>query len=117
MLLYDFGDVLALDIFFNELPNNSFKVVFPQLPVIAMIFVFIFCLYILELFVKNFKESLTLIWRLILLFLSILLTTAIDTFLLKASLINLFPSFFFPLIAKKISSLFISLELIFAWLK
>ena len=35
---------LTLDIFFNELPNNSFKVVFPQLPVIAIIFVFIFCL-------------------------------------------------------------------------
>ena len=44
LLLYDFGDVLTLDIFFNELPNNSFKVVFPQLPVIAIIFVFIFCL-------------------------------------------------------------------------
>ena len=40
-----------------------------------------------------------------------------DAFLLKASLINLFPSFFFPLIAKKISPFFISLELICAFFK
>jgi len=46
-----------------------------------------------------------------------LLTTAIDAFFLKASLTNLLPSFFTPLIAKKISSFFISLELILAFLK
>ena len=34
LLLYDFGEMLILDIFFRELPNNSFRVVFPQLPVI-----------------------------------------------------------------------------------
>ena len=94
------------------LPNNSFNVVFPQLPVIAIIFVFIFSLYNSELFVKNFRGSLILIWREIFIFFSILLTTAIDAFFLKASLINLLPSFFFPLIAKKISPFFISLEFI-----
>ena len=45
------------------------------------------------------------------------MTTAIDAFFLKASLINLLPSFFFPLIAKKMSSFFISLELILALFK
>jgi len=53
--------MLTLDIFFKELPNNSFRVVLPQLPVIAIIFVFIFSLKILELSVKNFKESWILI--------------------------------------------------------
>ena len=40
-----------------------------------------------------------------------------DAFFLKASSTNLFPLFFFPLIAKKISSFFISLELILACFK
>ena len=40
--------MLVLDSFFNELPNNSFKVVFPQLPVIATIFVLIFSCSILK---------------------------------------------------------------------
>ena len=78
------GEIPTFDIFLNELPNNSFKVVFPQLPVIAIIFVSIFCLTILELSVRNFKESLTLICRPILLFLFILFTIANDAFFLKA---------------------------------
>ena len=45
------------------------------------------------------------------------MTIAIDAFFLKASLINLLPSFFFPLIAKKMSFFFISLELILALFK
>jgi len=61
--------------------------------------------------------SFLLIWREIFIFFSILLTTAIDAFFLKASLINLLPSFIFPLIAKKISFFFISFELILAFSK
>ena len=106
-----------MDICFNELPNNSFNVVFPQLPVIAIIFVFIFSLYSSELLVNNLRESLLLIWREIFNFFSILLTTTTDAFFLKASLIYLLPSFFFPLIAKKISFFFISFELILAFCK
>ena len=63
------------------------------------------------------SEFLTFIWREIFISFSILLTTAIDAFFLKASLINWLPSFFFPLIAKKTSFFFISLELILAFLK
>jgi len=44
LLLYDLGEILTFESCFNEFPNNSFKVVFPQLPVIAMILVSIFCL-------------------------------------------------------------------------
>jgi len=57
LLLYDFGEILTFEIFLNEFPNNSLRVVFPQLPVIAIMFVFIFFLKIFELFVKNFNES------------------------------------------------------------
>ena len=117
MLLYDFGEILTLDIFFKELPNNSFNVVFPQLPVIAIILVFIFFLKIIELLVKNFKESLTLTWRVVLFFLLILLTMVNEAFFFYACSINLLPSFFLPLIAKKISFFLISLELILACLK
>ena len=113
-MLYDLGEIPTFETCFNEFPNNSFKVVFPQLPVIAIIFVFKFCLYIFELFVKNSKVSLTLTWYFLLLFLLIIFTIAIDAFFLKASLINLLPSFFLPLIAKKISFLVISWELILA---
>ena len=50
-------------------------------------------------------------------FLLILFTTAIDALFLNACFTNLFPSFFFPLIAKKISFFFTSLELILAEFK
>ena len=61
LLLYDFGEILTLEIFPNTLPNNSLRVVFPQLPVIAIIFVSIFCLNIFEISVINFNVFLTFI--------------------------------------------------------
>ena len=59
LLLYDFGEILTFEIFLKQSPNNSFRVVFPQLPVIAIILVFIFFLKIFELFVKNSSVFLT----------------------------------------------------------
>ena len=53
--------MVTLEIFFKEFPNNSFRVVFPQLPVIAIIFVSIFFLKTFDTSVKNFNEFLTLI--------------------------------------------------------
>ena len=83
LLLYDFGEMLTLDILLNEFPNNSLRVVFPELPVIAIIFVSIFFLNILELSVKNFRESFILTCREIL-FLLGLFTIANDAFFFKA---------------------------------
>ena len=45
--------MLTLEIFLNEFPNNSLSDVFPQLPVIAIILVFIFSLKIFAVSVKN----------------------------------------------------------------
>ena len=97
--------MLTFEILFNVLPNNSLSVVLPQLPVIAIMFVSILFLKIFETFVKNFKVFFTLICRLLLNLFCILFTTANEAFLLKDWVTNLFPSFFFPLIAKKISFL------------
>ena len=69
---------------------------------------------ILMIFVKNFKLFVTLICLFIFIDLFILLTIAIEAPLLKDSLIKLLPSFFLPLIVKKTSFFFISLEFIFA---
>ena len=49
--------MLVLEFFFKELPNNSLRVVFPQLPVIAIIFVSKFFLKIFEISVKNLSVS------------------------------------------------------------
>ena len=63
LLLYDFGEIPTLEILLNTLPNNSLSVVFPQLPVIAIIFVSTPFLKTFETSVKNFNVFLTLIWR------------------------------------------------------
>ena len=51
--------MVTFEIFFKEFPNNSLRVVFPQLPVIAMIFVSIFFLKIFEILVKKLNELFT----------------------------------------------------------
>ena len=116
MLLKDLGEIFTFEIFFKVLPNNSFSVVFPQLPVIAIILVLKFFLKIFEASVKNFNVSFTFIWRLISKLFWTLETIANDALFLKDCFIKLFPSFFFPFIAKKIS-FFTSLEFILALLK
>ena len=93
------------------------SVVFPQLPVIATIFVFILFLNVFEHSVRNFNVFLTLICRFIFNFFWILLTTDADALFLKDCVTKSFPSFFFPFIAKKISPLLTSLELIIDLLK
>ena len=80
-------------------------------------FVSIIFLKVFEISVKNFKVSLTLIWRLLFNLFWILFTTARDAFLLNDCETYLLPSFFFPLIAKKISFLVTSWELILAVFK
>jgi hypothetical protein len=55
LLLYDFGEILTFEILLNTLPNNSLSVVFPQLPVIAIIFVSILFLKIFETLLKILK--------------------------------------------------------------
>ena len=91
---------MYLLIFLRVFPTNSFKEVFPQLPVIAIILLDVFSLNNEEDFVKNLKVSFTLICFG---FFLNLLTTAKDAPLLKASFTNKLPSLFFPLIAKNIS--------------
>ena len=59
LLLNDLGEKVVFDIFFKVRPTISFKVVFPQLPVIAIIFASIFCLKIDEHFVKKLSEFFT----------------------------------------------------------
>ena len=66
----------------------------------------------LEIFVKDFRLSLTNNCFDTFVDLSILFTTANDAPLSKDSFIKLLPSFFFPLMAKKISSFFIFFEFI-----
>ena len=112
-MLNDFGEYVVLQILFKDFPINSLSEVFPLLPVIAIILLSLFSLKIEDASVKNFKVSLVLICFLSFLNLSV---TASEAPFLKASLINKFPSLFFPLIAKKISFLLISLELIEAFL-
>ena len=60
--------MLTFENLFKQHPNNSFKVVFPQLPVIAIIFVFMLRLKIFEVPVKKSRVFLTLICLLILSF-------------------------------------------------
>ena len=112
-LLNDFIEKVVLLIFLSVFPTNSFKEVFPQLPVIAMILLVLLSLNNEEAFVKNFKVFFTLICLGVFFKLS---TIAKDAPLLKASCTNKFPFLFFPLIAKKISFFLISFELIEAFL-
>ena len=95
--------MLVYEIFPITLPNSSLSVVFPQLPVIAIMLVLIFFLYTFETFVKNFKVFLTFICRLTSRLFWILFTIANDAFFLNDCETKLFPSFTFPLIAKKTS--------------
>ena len=88
----------------------------PQLPVIAIIFDNELSLIFSEIFVKDFKLSLTNNCLDKFADLLILLTTAKDAPLLKDSFIKVFPSFFFPLKAKKMSFFLISLGFIDALL-
>ena len=103
---------MVLDTCFKIEPIISFRVVFPQLPVIAIIFAFEFCRKILEQLVKKLSGFLTLNCFDNGSFLLILLTIDKEDFFLIASDTNLFPSIFSPLIAKKISSFLIVFELI-----
>ncbi len=116
MLLKDLGEELTFPNLLKVFVKSSFREVFPQLPVIAIILDKEFCLIISEVFVRKASVFSTFICLFLFLDLSILFTTAKDAPLLKASPINLFPSLFFPLIAKKISFFFISFELIDAFL-
>ena len=99
----------------SVLARSSFNEVFPQLPVIAITFAFEAILILVEILVKDFKLSLTNNCFDLLANRSILFTTANEAPFLNDSLTKRFPSFFFPLIAKKISFFFISFELIDAF--
>ena len=59
LLLNDFGEIVTFEIFFKEFPNSSLRVVFPQLPVMAMIIVSIFFLKIFEILDKKLNELFT----------------------------------------------------------
>ena len=85
LLLKDFGEKVAELYWFIVFPNNSFREVLPQLPVIAMILPSKFSLTIFEDLVKNSSVSKTLICLFFLFNLLILLTTAIEAPFLKAS--------------------------------
>ena len=85
LLLKDFGEKVAELYWFIVFPNNSFREVLPQLPVIAMILPSKFSLTIFEDLVKNSSVSKTLICLFFLFKLLILLTTAIEAPFLKAS--------------------------------
>ena len=65
LLLKDFGEYVTWKILFNDFPVNSFKEVFPQLPVMAIILLDKFSLKIEDAFVKKFKLSFTIIFFLI----------------------------------------------------
>ena len=93
--------------FFNNSLNKFFKDVFPALPVIAIIFAEEFSRLI---FAKYFKKEIEF-FILITLFrywLAESVTTQLAPFL-KATFMNLFPLFDFPLIAKNRLPLFIDL--------
>ena len=87
MLLNDFGEKVAELYLFIVFPNNSFREVLPQLPVIAMILPSKFSLTIFEDLVKNSSVSETLICLFFLFEFLILFTIAIEAPFLKASLI------------------------------
>ena len=106
--------MLTCDIFFRELPINSFKVVLPQLPVIPIIFVLIFFLKIFDASVRSFNEFFIFICLFLLRPDCILLTIANDAFFLNACATKLFASIFLPFIAKNMSFFFTSLEFILA---
>ena len=95
--------MVVLDTLFKVLPNNSFREVFPQLPVMAIIFVEIFFLKIFAVSVSKPRGFIELACFFAGSFFWILLTTVTDAFFLIACLTNLFPSFFFRLNEKKIS--------------
>ena len=85
LLLKDFGENDVLEIFFKTKLIISFKVVFPQLPVIDIIFASMFFLKIDEHVVKNLRVFLTLIclkseWFL----LNRFTTTKLDFFLIAS---------------------------------
>ena len=86
---------------------KSFKEVLPALPVIAIILARLYFLFNFAKLFKNIVVSLTLV--IFLLFFLSEETTHLAP-LLKASLINLFPSLFFPLIAKNKLSFFMLLD-------
>ena len=85
MLLKDFGEKVAELYWFIVFPNNSFREVLPQLPVIAMILPSKFSLTIFEDLVKNSSVSETLICLFFLFEFLILFTIAIEAPFLKAS--------------------------------
>ena len=60
-MLYDFGEYVARQTLLRVFPINSFKEVFPQLPVIAIILPDEFSLTLIEVFVRKFKLLGTLI--------------------------------------------------------
>ena len=111
LLLKDLGEKVVLDIFFNVSPIISFKVVFPQLPVIDIIFAFVLFLKIDEHLVKKLRVLFTLICFDDELFLFILFTIAKLDFFLNASETNLFPLIFFLLLQKKRHFFFLFLYL------
>ena len=98
-------------ILFKQNDNKSFKEVFPELPVIDINFALEIFLTSLDAFVKTLKVLFILTF-LDLLNVPNLFTIAKEAPFLIASSANLLPSFFGPLIAKKISFFFIFLEFI-----
>ena len=84
MLLNDLDEYVARQNLLRVPPISSFKDVFPQLPVIAIILPNEFSLTILEVFVKKFRVLLTLICLDFFSDLLILFTIANDDFFLKA---------------------------------
>ena len=112
MLLNDFGEYVVFEIFERVRPIISFKVVFPQLPVIEIIFASIFSLNSEEHLLKKSRVLSTLICLESEYFLFNRFTIAKLDFFLKTSDKNLFPSVFLPFIAKKISFFFIVFEFI-----
>ena len=84
-MLKDLGENDVLENLFKVLLISSFKDVFPQLPVIAIIFPNEFFLTIAEVFVKKFKLLATLICFELFIDLLILFTIANEAPFLKAS--------------------------------
>ena len=98
-------------ILFKQNDSKSFKEVFPELPVIDINFALETFLTSLDAFVKIFNVFFILTFF-DLLNVPNLFTIAKEAPFLIASFAKLLPSFFGPLIAKKISFLFIFFELI-----
>ena len=92
-------------------PTRFFKVVFPTLPVMPIIWAKVLSLVILAKLFKEEKVFLTFIkffFEICFLFLA---TTHLTAPFLRASLTKLCPSVFFPLIAKKRSFFLVVFEL------